>query len=79
MPTLYVRNVPDDLHRRVRRRATRKHRSMGTEVIELLEEALKSDDIREQRARVLRDIARSRESLPKSSNSLQLLREDRDR
>lgn len=79
MPTLYVRNVPDELHRRVRKRASRKHRSMGTEVIELLEEALKSDDIREQRARALKDIARRRRALPMSSDSLELLREERDR
>jgi len=79
MSTLYVRDFPEELHRKVRKQAARKRRSMGAEVIVLLEEALDNEAARERSARILEDIARSRESLPKSSDSLQLLREDRDR
>jgi len=79
MSTLYVRNFPDELYRKVRERAARDRRSIGGEVIVLLEEALKTEDDRDRRLRALEDIARRREALPKSSDSLELLREDRNR
>lgn len=79
MSTLYVRNLPDDLDKRIRSRAARERRSLGAEVIVLLEEALESEAIRERRSQALEDIARTRRSMPKSSDSLDLLREDRNR
>ncbi|MCX6377331.1 MAG: hypothetical protein NTU88_15070 [Armatimonadetes bacterium] len=79
MPTLYVRDCPDDLHRKLRARAARERRSLGAEVIVLLEEALEHEAIRERRSQALENIARRRRSMPKSSDSLDLLREDRNR
>jgi plasmid stability protein len=79
MPTLYVRNFPDELYRKVRERAARNRRSIGGEVIVLLEQALKTEDDRDRRLRALEDIARRHEGLPQSSDSLDLLREDRNR
>jgi plasmid stability protein len=79
MPTLYVRNLPDDLDKRIRSRAARERRSLGAEVIVLLEEALENEAIRERRSQALENIARRRRSMPKSSDSLALLREDRNR
>jgi len=79
MPTLYVRNLPDDLHKRIRSRAARKRRSLGAEVIVLLEGALKTEDDRERRLQALERIAERRRAMPKSSDSLDLLREDRNR
>lgn len=79
MPTLYVRNLPDDLHKRIRSRAARKRRSLGAEVIVLLEEGLKTEDNRERGLQALERIAERRRSMPRSSDSLELLREDRAR
>lgn len=43
MPTLYVRNFPDDLYHRLRERAARNHRSISAEVIAILEHMLKKE------------------------------------
>ena len=40
MATLHVRNVPDDLYERIRRRAAEENRSLGAEVVSLLERVL---------------------------------------
>lgn len=79
MSTLYVRNFPDDLHSKVRTLAAQRKRSLGAEVIVLVEEGIKNEATRERRLQALDGIGRSRESLPRSSNSLELLREDRNR
>ena len=41
MPGLLIKNLPDDLHDRLKRRAARHHRSLGKEALALLEEALR--------------------------------------
>jgi plasmid stability protein len=40
MPILHVRDVPDDLYARLKRRAEAQRRSLGAEVITLLEWAI---------------------------------------
>ncbi|MEL6614587.1 MAG: Arc family DNA-binding protein [Bacteroidota bacterium] len=40
MATLTLKNVPDDLHRRLKERAARNHRSLNREVIHALERAV---------------------------------------
>ena len=40
MPSLLIKNVPEELHRRLRDRAAREHRSLNKEVIVLIEQAL---------------------------------------
>ena len=40
MPGLLIKNVPDDLHQRLKQRAARHRRSMNGELLVLLEEAL---------------------------------------
>jgi len=40
MPILHVRNVPEDLYERIRRRAAEEKRSISAEVITLLEAGL---------------------------------------
>ena len=42
MPILHIRNVPDDLYERVRKRAKTHHRSITTETIALLEAGLRA-------------------------------------
>ena len=43
MATLTLKNLPDDLHRRLKARAARNHRSLDREAIQLLEQAVASE------------------------------------
>jgi plasmid stability protein len=81
MPTLHVRNVPEDLHEHLQRLAERKHRSLSAEVIALLERALQEEETREAQAQLLTRIRRrrSRYAQEASVDSVNLLREDRER
>lgn len=40
MASLLIKNVPEDLHKKLRERAAREHRSLNMEVIVLIEHAL---------------------------------------
>ena len=40
MPSILIKDIPADLHERLREAATRDHRSMNKEVVALLEAAL---------------------------------------
>ena len=40
MATLLLRNLPDDLYQRLKQRALQNHRSLGSEALALLENAL---------------------------------------
>ena len=82
MRILHVRNVPDDLYSRIQRLATAKNRSMSAQVIQLLDQALQTEEARQAQARVLAGIRRRRVSYirkPTTPDSVTLLREDRDR
>lgn len=82
MPTLYVRNCPDELYRRLRDLAGRRQRSIGAEVVIILEEGVERETVRERRLGTLENIAKRRRSWsapPGSADSLDLLREDRSR
>lgn len=48
MPTITLKNVPDELHRRLKDRAERHHRSLNREAIRCLEEAVADERIEEQ-------------------------------
>jgi plasmid stability protein len=80
MPTLHVRQVPDELYDRLRERAAAQNRSLSAEVIALLQHAL-GPDARSQRD-VLASIRRRRSTTTVSAeavDSATLLREDRRR
>lgn len=60
MATLTLKNVPDDLHRRLKARAERNHRSLNREAIRCLEESVTpsappATDEAGERARALRE------------------------
>ena len=83
MPELHVRNVPADLHERLRRQAAAEGRSMSAEVVVLLRGCLEPADDRAARQQAaierLREI-RSRSPLPSTEAPAErLVREDRDR
>jgi antitoxin FitA len=80
MPTLHVRNVPDHLYERLRRRAVAQNRSLSAEVISLLDTALEGDS--GAQADVLERIRRRRFFEPGAAgapDSASLLRADRVR
>jgi len=68
MTTLTLKNIPEELHRRLRESAARHHRSLNREIIALLEEKLAP-----QRADVekeLEAVRRLRANLPSADHSL---------
>lgn len=83
MPELHVRNLPPELHERLRAQATADGRSMSAEAIVLLRRALQLNEDRRagqraamQRLREIRERSRLSDELPPAE---QLVREDRDR
>ena len=80
MSILHVRNVPEQLYARLKRRAREQHRSLGAEVITLLESAVEQA---ERTPEVILSAIRQRRSYnPADVNapdSTQLLRDDRER
>lgn len=80
MPILHVRNVPKDLHKRLKERADAQRRSLSAEVITLLEWAV--EETERISASPLASIRQRRFFTPEGAgapNSTTLLREDRDR
>jgi plasmid stability protein len=80
MPTLHVRNVPEELYQQVRLQAATKNRSLSAEVIVLLQRALIESE--RNQSEVLAGIRRRRFFRPAEAgapDSLTLLREDRER
>ncbi len=80
MPTLHVRNVPDELYERIRRQAQAQNRSISAEVIMLLNRALAETE--RSQGDVLANIRRRRFFRPAEAgapDSTALLREDRAR
>jgi plasmid stability protein len=79
MSILHVRNVPQELHVRLKQRAETQHRSLSAEVITLLEWAVEEID----QAAVSLEAIRSRRFFEPASvgapDSTTLLREDRER
>lgn len=82
MPTLHVRNVPEDLHERIREIASADRRSLSGEVVVLLDEALGNRKRLARHVEALESLRRRRRvyrSKGKLPDSTQLLREDRAR
>ena len=79
VPTLYVRNVPNELYARLRQQAQANRRSISAEVIVLLNQALPANQ--RTQSEVLASIKRRRFFRPVSvgaPDSVTLLREDLD-
>jgi plasmid stability protein len=78
VPTLHVRNVPDDLYDALRRRAEARRTSIGAEAIALLERGLRTElaGMRELIDDYGRRRPRARAGAPSAAR---LIRDDRDR
>ena len=82
MPTLHVRNIPEEMHQAILALASQEQRSFGAEVVILLDQALQQRAVQAQRAMALDAIGKRRRSFRKpegAADSLTLLREDRAR
>ena len=80
MATLHVRNIPESLYERLRKRAQEQNRSISAEVVMLLELALLEEE--GSQARLLDKIQRRRFYNPAevdAPDSTTLLRDDRAR
>ena len=80
MPTLHVRNVPDDLYEQIRQQSQLSDRSISAQVITLLRRAVVNEG--DSQKELLEKIRRRRFYSPeavKAPDSTTLLREDRDR
>ena len=79
MATLYVRDVPERLHKRLRARARRNGRSLNAEMLELIDEAvlreLTSDEITDR----LADLAAEIDLPPDAPRPEDIIREERNR
>ena len=82
MKTLYVRNVPEGLHAKLKRLAARNRRSLGAQVVVLIDQALRPESPERSRSEVIDRIERrlKRYAPPADSvDTLTMLREDRRR
>ena len=80
MSILHVRNIPKELHTRLKRRAEAQRRSLSAEVITLLEWAIQEAE--RSPANTLASIRQRRSFNPLNAgapSSTQLLHQDRDR
>ena len=79
MATLYVRDVPEKLYKRLRARARRNGRSLNAEVLELIDEAvlreLTSDGITDRLAELAAEI----DLPPDAPRPEDIIREERNR
>jgi plasmid stability protein len=77
--TLYVRDVPERLYKRLRARARRNGRSLNAEVLELIDEAvlreLTSDEITDRLAKLAAEI----DLPPDAPRPEEIIRQERDR
>ena len=80
MPTLHVRNVPEDLHKRIQALSHSKNRSMSAQVISMLSSAVEEEELRHARSQILAAVRRHRYTYAQAvPDSVALLREDRER
>ena len=82
MPVLHVEEVPAEVYRRIQQRAAERNRPLTAEVIHLLQQALAKDDedVRAAHLAALADLRRRRWTPPPGTpESVELLREDRER
>ena len=87
MPTLYVRNVPEDLYQKLQELAASQHRSISAQVLTILEQALPpqtqqaKSETTKPITEILAESRRRRRVNPTDfglPDSTTLIREDRD-
>lgn len=79
MATLYVRDVPEKLYKRLRARARRNGRSLNAEVLELIDEAVLRELTSEEITDRLAELAAEIDLPPDAPRPEDIIRQDRDR
>ena len=80
MNTLHVRSVPESLYQRLQELAHSRNRSLSAQVVTMLSRAVEEEEHLGEQAQLLASIRRRRFTPPSGSpDSLELLREDRER
>ena len=83
MPNLTVRRIPKDIYKRLKESARRNQRSLNAEILAVLSDEDGWKLRRLQIATVMPELAKARAELakkyPNAPDSVELIREDRDR
>jgi plasmid stability protein len=79
MPTLYVRNVPTNVYRRLQARARRNSRSLNAEALDILSQAAAREPSETAIVDRLREIAREIDLPLDAPKPEELIRQDRER
>ena len=80
MPTLQVRDLPEDIYLQLSYLAKKEHRSLAQETVVLLKESIESRlGDRERRKKLLKKIKELNIDGKKFPDPVQLIREDRER
>lgn len=81
MPTLQVRELPEDIYARLQARAAAEHRSIAQETIVLLRSALSVPESRKAERKMILDRIRARKipDAAKLPSSGDIIRHDRER
>jgi len=77
--TLYVRDVPEKLYKRLRARARRNGRSLNAEVLELIDEAVLRELSSEEITERLAELAAEIDLPPDAPKPEDIIRQERDR
>jgi plasmid stability protein len=77
--TLYVRDVPEKLYKRLRARARRNGRSLNAEVLELIDEAVLRERTSDEITDRLAELAAQIDLPPDAPRPEDIIREERNR
>ena len=82
MPSIQVRDLPEQIYNKIKNNAQKDHRSLSQQAIVTLKKGLGIDENPKERRRILVDQIMSRRvafDIAKLENPVNLIREDRDR
>ena len=83
MATVYVRNIPEELYRALRKRAQQHRRTIAAQIRMMLEENFATASVLRKRKKIFKDLENLRFSVPPGQgpfpSSEQMQREDRGR
>jgi hypothetical protein len=80
MSVLHLENIPLDVYRGIEEMARREKRAVAEQAVELLRQSVREQEVRARHDAALADLRRRRRPAPEGTpDSVQLLREDRER
>ena len=82
MPSIQVRDLPEQIYNKIKNNAQKDHRSLSQQAIVTLKKGLGIDENHKERRRILVDRIMSRRvafDIAKLEDPVKLIREDRDR